>query len=404
MTGRTPHQLRTRERPRPFWTDLSVSTCRSVYHRTVPENPAVDPEAPEPAPVGPARKPHRRRRRLIVALSLVGLLIVGGAVGAQVYQNHLNSNIARIGDPFAALPSRPAVPTPTASATGAAGSGDPTKAVNILLLGSDSRISAGDPNQWAYGAQRTDAIMLIHIPADRSGAYLFSIPRDSWVDIPGHGQSKINAAFSWGGPALLIQTVEQLTNVRIDHMAVTDFDAFKSLTDQLGGVEITAPQDTYDRGKLVITAGTHLLTGDQALAYVRQRYGLPRGDFDRVQRQQNWMRAIMLRAQNQGVLTNPVALSSFLDVVTKSIAVDNAFTFNEMRSLALSMKGVRSGSVSFHTVPITGTGRSPDGAQSIVVLNRPDFDALMVAVAGDTVGAYLAAHPKSGDTLTNVVS
>ena len=320
-------------------------------------------------------------------------MVAGAATGFQLYQNQLNSNIERIGDPFAALPSRPAVVPPTTGTT---------SAVNILLLGSDSRISAGDPNQWTYGAQRTDAIMLVHIPADRSGAYLFSIPRDSWVDIPGHGKAKINAAYSWGGPALLIQTVEQLTNVRIDHMAITDFDAFKALTDELGGVEITAPADTYDRGKLVITAGTHLLNGTQALAYVRERYGLPRGDFDRVQRQQNWMRAIMLRAQSQHLLTNPVALASFLDIVTKAVAVDNTFTFDEMRSLALSLRGLSSSSVSFHTVPVTGTGTSADG-QSIVVLNRPAFDALMLAVRNDTVGAYLKANPKVGDTLGSVV-
>ncbi|WP_291796585.1 LCP family protein, partial [Cellulomonas sp.] len=205
---------------------------------------------------------------LLVALSIIGVLIAGAAIGVQVFQSRLNANIERIGDPFAALPTRPAAP---AAPTGAATAGAPAAAgpaVNILLLGSDSRISAGDPNQWTYGGQRTDAVMLVHIPADRSGAYLFSIPRDSWVDIPGHGQAKINAAYSWGGPALLIQTVEQLTNVRIDHMAVTDFESFQALTDELGGVEITAPKDVYDGGTLVTQAGTHLLNGTQALAYV----------------------------------------------------------------------------------------------------------------------------------------
>jgi LCP family protein required for cell wall assembly len=337
---------------------------------------------------------------LVISLSIIAALIAGAAIGVQVLQSRLNSNIERIGDPFAALPSRPAVPTPSASASSAPAD---TKAVNILMVGSDSRISAGDPNQWTYGGQRTDAIMLVHIPADRSGAYLFSIPRDSWVDIPGHGTAKINAAFSWGGPALLIQTVEQLTNVRIDHLAITDFDSFKALTDELGGVEITAPKDVYDNGTLVSQAGTHLLTGDQALMYVRERHGLARGDFDRVQRQQNWMRAIMLKAQSQGTLTSPTALLSLLTTVTKSVAVDNGFTFDEMKSLALSLRSVRSANVSFRTVPVTGTGTSTDG-QSIVVLNRAAFDPLMVAVAHDTVGAYLTANPKTGDTLTTVVS
>src|SRR5450830_1684829 len=175
----------------------------------------TEPVSPEsstpPRPRHWSGKPKRSRRRkvLVVALSLLGLLVAGGAIGVLVLQNRLNGNIERIGDPFAGLPTRPAVPTPAASAT--SGSATP---INILMVGSDSRISAGDPAQWAAGAQRTDAIMLVHIPADRKSASLFSIPRDSWVDIPGHGQAKINAAFSWGGPALLIQTVEQLTNVR----------------------------------------------------------------------------------------------------------------------------------------------------------------------------------------------
>jgi anionic cell wall polymer biosynthesis LytR-Cps2A-Psr (LCP) family protein len=137
--------------------------------------------------------------------------------------------------------------------------------------------------------------------------------------------------------------------------------------------------------------------------YVRERYGLARGDFDRVQRQQNWMRAIMARAQSQGTLTNPAALLSLLTTVTKSVAVDNAFTFDEMKSLALSMRNVRSATVSFHTVPVTGTGTSADG-QSTVVLNRAAFDPLMVAIANDAVAPYLLAHPNDGDTLTNVVS
>jgi len=337
---------------------------------------------------------------LVVALSIIAVLVAGAAIGVQVLQSRLNSNIERIGDPFAALPSRPAAPTPSAAASSAPSDAKP---VNILMVGSDSRISAGDPNQWSYGGQRTDAIMLVHIPADRSGAYLFSIPRDSWVDIPGHGQAKINAAFSWGGPALLIQTVEQLTNVRIDHLAITDFDSFKALTDELGGVEITAPKDVYDNGTLVTQAGTHLLTGDQALTYVRERHGLARGDFDRVQRQQNWMRAIMATAQSQGTLTNPAALLSLLTTVTKSVAVDTGFTFDEMKSLGLSMRSVRSANVSFHTVPVTGTGTSADG-QSTVVLNRAAFDPLMVAIANDAVAPYLLAHPNDGDTLSTVVS
>ncbi|NMM30087.1 MAG: LytR family transcriptional regulator, partial [Cellulomonas sp.] len=249
----------------------AVASRHPDYDRSVSQPESASPDvSSEKRRARRSKRQHgwRDRRVLLVALSIIGVLIAGAAIGVQVFQSRLNANIERIGDPFAALPTRPAAP---AAPTGAATAGAPAAAgpaVNILLLGSDSRISAGDPNQWTYGGQRTDAVMLVHIPADRSGAYLFSIPRDSWVDIPGHGQAKINAAYSWGGPALLIQTVEQLTNVRIDHMAVTDFESFQALTDELGGVEITAPKDVYDGGTLVTQAGTHLLNGTQALAYV----------------------------------------------------------------------------------------------------------------------------------------
>src|SRR5450756_300544 len=130
------------------------------------------PAGTPPRPRHWSGKPKRSRRRkvLVVALSLLGLLVAGGAVGVLVLQNRLNGNIERIGDPFAELPTRPAVPSPAAGEA---------KAVNTLMVGSDSRISAGDPAQWAAGAQRTDAIMLVHIPADLGNASLFSIPHDS---------------------------------------------------------------------------------------------------------------------------------------------------------------------------------------------------------------------------------
>src|SRR5690606_1285100 len=153
------------------------------------------------------------------------VLIAGGlAIAALVVQSQIKAEIDYLEDPFDELTERPDI------AEGEEGEADP---LNFLVLGSDSRISAGDPDQWEFGAQRTDAILLVHVPGDRQSAQVMSIPRDSWVDVPGWGMYKINAAFSFGGPALLIQTVEQLTGVHIDHFAVTDFEAFAALTDEL---------------------------------------------------------------------------------------------------------------------------------------------------------------------------
>lgn len=126
--------------------------------------------------------------------------------------------------------------------------------------------------------------MLLHISGDRPRVVAISIPRDTWVDFPEHGEAKINAVFSFGGPTFMIHTFEQLTDVRIDHFVVTDFESFSTMSDALGGVRIrlSSRLETPDG---MIPAGDQRLNGEQALAYVRQRYGLSGGDFSRVQRQ-----------------------------------------------------------------------------------------------------------------------
>ncbi|WP_246036594.1 LCP family protein [Cellulomonas telluris] len=347
-----------------------------------------------------ASQRSRSRRALVIVLVLV-LALAGAAVAATWgVQRWLAGQVEHIGDPFASITERP---QPAASA--APGAQDDTLggAMNILVLGSDSRISAGDPNQWEQGAQRTDTIMLVHLPAARDAAYVMSFPRDSWVDVPGYGEQKINAAFSYGGPALLIQTIEQLTQVRVDHFVVTDFESFVRITDALGGVRMTLTQDLAVGGTVVPAGKQQLLTGEQALRFVRERKTLARGDFDRVQRQQAWMRAIVAKMRNDGTLHNPVTSARFLDVVSRSVATDDGLDQAVMRDLQDRAKDLGSTDLTFFTVPFEGTGRSPDGAQSIVVLDRAALDPLMAAVASDTLGPYLEANQGSLDVLPPVV-
>lgn len=346
--------------------------------------------------------PRRRLRDRWVLLTVLGLItaLVGGVgIGLAVLAGRLSGNVERISDPFADLTDRPTVPVPSASPGQPEATGSP---MNILVLGSDSRISAGDPNQWVAGAQRTDAIMLAHLPADGGAAYVMSIPRDSWVPIPGHGEAKINAAYSFGGPALLIETIEQLTQVRIDHFAIADFESFAAITDAIGGVRITLADDLDDRrGNLLLPAGEQVLTGEQALIWARERKSLARGDFDRVQRHQAWMRAIATRVTANGTLRNPVTTVAFLDAVTRSVAVDDAFTPAVITGLVSQARDLGTDDLEFFTVPISGIGTSQDG-QSIVLLDQAPFDELMAAVAGDTVSAYLLAHPDDVDRLPAV--
>lgn len=328
------------------------------------------------------RRTSRKGRLVLVSVALlavvVGVVALLGLTADLVVRERYDANIERFDDPFEAIPeqSRPAP--------------DDGQARNYLLLGSDSRISAGDASQWEAGAQRTDAIMLAHLPADRSALYVMSIPRDTWVEVPDHGEAKINAAFSLGGPTLLVRTVEELTGVRVDHVGIVDFEGFVAMTDALGGVEVTVPEETQD-SQNVFPAGTYEMDGRQALGYVRQRYGLDGGDFDRVKRQQNWIRAVASDALSRDTLTDPRSLDAFLRATSSAVALDSGFGVDDLRTLAFHLRGLRSDDLTFLTVPTAGTGRSSDG-QSIVLLDEPAADALWQALQEDTVGQWLAAH------------
>lgn len=329
----------------------------------------------------------------MVSLSILLVLAVGVVGAVWGVQHWLTSRVETIDDPFTAITNRPAAAVEDAN-------GD--TAMNILILGSDSRISAGDPSQWEAGAQRTDTIMLVHLPADRADATVMSIPRDSWVTIPGHGEAKINAAFSYGGSSLLIETVEQLTDVRIDHFVVADFESFKDITDSIGGVRITLTESLTVNGT-TIEAGQHqLLDGEQALAWVRERKTLARGDFDRVQRQQAWIRAIIAKLRNDGTLSNPARSLSFLQSLGDAVATDEGLDSSVMSDIQSRVQDLGSNDFTFMTVPTNGTGRSADG-QSIVVLNDAELAALMAAVNEDSVAEYLAASSDAVDLLPPVV-
>lgn len=334
------------------------------------------------------RAPARRRRRgWLIALGVL-LALAGLTVGAVWYSlqravSTFDQSVERFADPFGDIPTieRPAV-QPGAEA-----------AVNVLLLGSDSRVSAGDPSSWAVGGQRTDAIMVVHLPANRQGAYIVSIPRDSWVTVPGRGQAKINAGFSYGGPALMVRTVEKLTGLRIDHVAILDFEGFKRVTDALGGVDIKVAESTRDeRGSF--EAGLQHMNGETALRYVRQRKGLPGGDLDRARRQQNWLRAVMKQLRGRDAAFNVVQLNAVLDTLGDALATDENFTTERMRELIDATAGVGAGQVFFLMAPVKGFGTSADG-QSIVLLSDRKGGPLWTAMRTDRMREWMEAnHPE----------
>ncbi|WP_234305198.1 LCP family protein, partial [Actinomyces sp. S6-Spd3] len=180
--------------------------------------------------------------------------------------------------------------------------------------------------------------MILQIAGDRESVNVISIPRDSWVDIPGYGKQKINAAFSYGGPTLTIATVEQLTGIPIDHVAVVDFTSFSALTDALGGVTMTTS-----------TEGTQTYDGEAALAFVRERKNLPGGDFDRVRRQQLWMKTVADKVLTRETLSNPANLLSLYNTVSPYVAVDEAFSLSTILDLGTDFKALQNADFNFLT-------------------------------------------------------
>ncbi|MFB7662349.1 LCP family protein [Kitasatospora sp. NPDC056138] len=349
-------------------------------------------------PAEPAGAGRRRRTRRVLLWALVALLVVlGSGVGALYWTaNHYASSVQRIPNAFPTLPES-AQPQAV-----------PHSGMTFLLVGLDARSdvpttgSEAKGPAWKEGAARSDTMMLMHIAADRRSVSVVSIARDTWVDIPGHGQAKINAAYSWGGPALMVQTVQNLTDIRIDHVAVIDWDGFRSLTDAVGGVDITIPK-TIEAvgGARHWDAGTQHMDGDTALQYVRERHGLPNGDLDRTKRQQNFLRALMKQTMNSGTLSSPTRLGGLLQSVGDVVSVDDKLSNSDLYDLAWSMRSLRVGDVSFMNAPFGGFA-TIDG-QSAVKLDRQAAAPLWEAMRNDRMSEYLAAHRTSGDVLGDSV-
>jgi len=321
-------------------------------------------ERPEGTPSGSTRRPRRLLRRALLTLGVLALvlaLVVGG--GFWYLTNRYAGNLDSLGDVFDGLNqgSRPAPPSQTA------GQDAP---VTFLLVGSDTRAEIEDGE---LPDARSDAIMIARVSGDRRHAQVVSIPRDSWVDIPGHGKNKINAAYAFGGPTLLIQTVEQLTGERIDHYAAISFNGLIKVTDDLGGVDVDVAETTTN-GPYTFAAGMNHLNGDQARWYVGQRHGLAGGDFDRVKRQQNYLRSMFGKLFSQASFSDLGKLDGILRKVTSAVAVDDTLGTGDLLSLGTSARNLHPDDVAFFTAPVLGTGM--EGAASVVYLD-PNTGARM---------------------------
>jgi polyisoprenyl-teichoic acid--peptidoglycan teichoic acid transferase len=320
------------------------------------------------------REAHVVRNILIglAAMIVVSLGVV--AVFAFSLSQSFNQKSEQIETAFPEETSRPVEPEGRAAA-----------AQNILLLGSDTRGATGNDLESIRG-QRSDTIMVAHIPASRDSLYVMSIMRDSWVEIPGHGEAKINAALSFGGVPLVVQTVEALIDARIDHIAIVDFESFKGMTEAVGGVEIEN-QVAFEARGYKFPAGIQKLNGEEALSYVRARYPFRDGDYQRVRNQQTYIKGLMSSVLSTDTLLNPGKLSALVDAVSPYLMVDEGLNAGYVAGLAFELRSVRPGDITFFTAPTTGTGTSADG-QSIVNIDWDRIPELQEAFRTDTLHEY----------------
>jgi LCP family protein required for cell wall assembly len=350
-----------------------------------PLPPRLDPRAGRPprrtgaTATAPTRTGGRRLTwtgRIVAALVSLAVLLTSG----------WGWYLGRVAD--ATVNRTDAIPTSGNDETVAAG-----EAMNLLLVGNDSRADLTDAqlvelNAGEDSGINTDTMILVHIPADGTKASFVSFPRDSYVQIPGHGWDKLNAAYALGmanapadapeteksaqGAQLLVQTISLLTGLQIDHYAEVDLLGFFELTSVVGGVEVNlcnAVDDSFYSGA-VFPAGVQTIGGADALKFVRQRHELPRGDFDRIIRQQAFIAGVLRKMLSEDVLLDLGKQRELVSAVAESLTVDKDLV---LLQLAQQMQSVTAGSIDFQTVPYVGDDEDDEGRY---ILRLEDEDAL----------------------------
>jgi len=241
-----------------------------------------------------------------------------------------------------------------------------------LLVGNDGRgdLSPEERRRLGTGSsegQRTDSIILVHVPSTGGPRALISIPRDSFLEIPGQGSNKVNAAFAIGGPELLVQTLEQRTGLRIDGYAEIGFAGFAGVVDSLGGVEICVPFDMDDpKAHINLKEGCQLLDGPTSLGYVRARYSDPRGDLGRAERQRQFLGAIMDRAATPSTVLLPWRWWGFTQSAASGMAIGDNTSMIDMGQILLAMRGVSGGSTLSLQVPVANMNAQTSAGSSVL--------------------------------------
>ncbi len=302
-----------------------------------------------PAPKRKAKVPRKHTvGRVLIASSLVLALVT--ALGSVWFYRHLNGNIET--QSLAGLEDRPEKVFN--------GNGE---SLNILVLGSDTRAGVGNGIDKEAGAGGSDTTILVHLSADRKRAYAVSIPRDSIVDRPACGDSPAatkvmwNAAYSEDGATCTLNQLEQEAGIFVDHFAVLDFNGFGKMVDAVGGVPVCVPEDIVDKEHAIfVPAGDpSVLTGDEALDYVRARYvgeKIQQNDISRIKRQQTFIAALVREVKSAGTLTRLDRVVGFLNAATQSLETDDEFgTVAKIGKVALQLQNIGLDKVKFITLP-----------------------------------------------------
>ncbi|MGW0478240.1 LCP family protein [Nonomuraea sp. NPDC003214] len=349
--------------------------------------------APPPPPEDPPRG-HRGRGRgnggnkmrmlAWVSIAATTVMVAGSLTGYTVYRDAFGSiNQKAVKDDI--LTERPR----------------DTGALNVLLVGSDTRAGEGNARYGQElartadaGGKRTDTIIVMHISPNRDAARLISFPRDSMVTIPKcknettkqempPQRAMINSAYNSGGIACTIATLETLTGIRINHFVEVDFSGFKNIVDALGGIEICLKSGVDDRdSKLKLPPGKSLLMGEQALGYVRLRKYGDNSDIQRIKRQQIFLSKVVAKATSGDLLTDPGKLTSFVTAAAKSVTMDPELANNPQKliDIAMSARELTAKDVKFTTIPWI-----PDPEdENRVVWKQPDANELFQSIINDT--------------------
>ena len=328
-----------------------VSTTRS---QAIPDPVPTPGATPSRTALATAPRPRRKRRRRLVLKTLSVLLVIVLAWGGFLVWD-ANTNIGRV--------------------SALSGASD-TAGTTYLLAGSDSRAD-GAVQDGFEGSERADSIMLVNIAANGQ-AVAVSIPRDTYAEIPGVGWDKINASYAYGGPQLLVETVEKLTGLTVDHFVQIGMGAVPDMVDAVGGVELCYDHDSNDEySGLNWTAGCHTVDGPTALQFSRMRYQDPEGDIGRTKRQRQVISKVVSEAASPATLINPARTLRVERAGSKSFTVDEDSSIMTVASLVMALRSASSDEL-MGVPPIESLDYTTSAGASAVLLRdetAPDFFA-----------------------------